>query len=169
MKSPATIALGLAVSIAASGYAYADHLNIDVEGAKIEGDSIVFPAVKIDKDGYVVIHAVEGGNPVIPASIGHTAVPAGDSENVSVAIEGGAKEGTDYVEATPDNAANGTYPLSRFLYVYVNKKPGQELAPIDREFVKLVLSKVGQEVVVKDGYIPLPAMVVEKQMADLGL
>ncbi len=80
-----------------------------------------------------------------------------------------SKNGTDYIDATPENAATGKYPLSRFLYVYVNKKPGQELAPLDREFVKLVLSKVGQEVVVKDGYIPLPAMVVEKQMADLGL
>ena len=80
-----------------------------------------------------------------------------------------SREGTDYVEATPENATNGTYPLSRFLYVYVNKKPGQELAPLEREFVKLVLSRVGQEVVVKDGYIPLPAKVVEKQMAELGL
>lgn len=58
---------------------------------------MVFPAVKIDKDGYVVIHAVENGEPVISASIGHTAVPAGDSQNVSVEIEGGAMEGTDYV------------------------------------------------------------------------
>lgn len=77
--------------------AHADHLDIDVEGATIEGNSVVFPAVKIDKDGYVVIHAVESGEAVIPASIGHTAVPAGDSENVSVEIEGGAMEGTVYV------------------------------------------------------------------------
>ncbi len=80
-----------------------------------------------------------------------------------------SKEGTDYIAATPENAATGKYPLSRFLYVYVNKKPGQELAPIEREFVKLVLSKAGQEVVVKDGYIPLPAKAVEKQLSDLGL
>ncbi|GGC09967.1 phosphate-binding protein PstS [Marinobacterium zhoushanense] len=80
-----------------------------------------------------------------------------------------SKEGTNFVEATPENAANGSYPLSRFLWVYVNKKPGQEMTPLDREFIKLVLSKVGQEVVVKDGYIPLPAKVVEKQLSDLGL
>ena len=79
------------------------------------------------------------------------------------------KDGEAFVEATSENAVNGTYPLSRFLYVYVNKKPGQALAPMEAEFVKLVMSKVGQEVVVKDGYIPLPARVVEKQMADLGL
>ncbi|WP_372739389.1 PstS family phosphate ABC transporter substrate-binding protein [Neptunomonas sp.] len=79
------------------------------------------------------------------------------------------KEGSAFVEATPENAVNGAYPLSRFLYVYVNKKPGAALPPMEAEFLKMVLAKVGQEVVVKDGYIPLPAKVVEKQMADLGL
>ncbi len=80
-----------------------------------------------------------------------------------------SKKGSEFVEPTPENAITGKYPLARSLLVYVNKKPGQELQPLEREFLKLVLSKVGQEVVVKDGYIPLPAKVVEKQMADLGL
>ena len=79
------------------------------------------------------------------------------------------KEGQAFVEATPDNAVNGSYPLSRFLYVYVNKQPNKPLAPIEREFLKLVLSQQGQEVVVKDGYIPLPAKVVEKQLSALGM
>jgi phosphate transport system substrate-binding protein len=72
-----------------------------------------------------------------------------------------SKKGTDYVEATPDNAINGTYPLARFLYVYVNKAPNKPLSPLEREFIKLVLSQQGQEVVVKDGYIPLPKKVVD--------
>ena len=50
-------------------------------------------------------------------------------------------------EATPEQAASGDFPLSRYLYVYVNKRPNQALAPLDREFVKLMLSKQGQEVV----------------------
>ncbi len=79
------------------------------------------------------------------------------------------KAGEDFVEATPENAINGKYPLARSLYVYINKKPGTDLQPLEREFLKLVMSKAGQEVVVKDGYIPLPAKVVEKQMAELGL
>lgn len=79
------------------------------------------------------------------------------------------KAGTPFVEATPENALNGSYPLARALYVYINKKPGQDLAPLEREFLKMVMSKVGQEVVVKDGYIPLPASLVEKQMKALGL
>jgi len=79
-----------------------------------------------------------------------------------------AKKGsTNYVEATPVNAINGTYPLTRYLFIYVNKKPNQPLAPLDGEFIKMVLSKTGQQVVIKDGYIPLPAKVVEKELAKL--
>lgn len=74
-----------------------------------------------------------------------------------------AKKGTtNFVEATPANAVNGSYPLTRFLYIYVNKKPNTPLAPMEAEFLKMVLSKTGQQVVIKDGYIPLPAKVVEK-------
>uniref|UniRef100_UPI003989CD62 PstS family phosphate ABC transporter substrate-binding protein n=1 Tax=Methyloglobulus sp. TaxID=2518622 RepID=UPI003989CD62 len=77
-----------------------------------------------------------------------------------------AKKGsTSFVEATPENALNGTYPLTRYLFVYVNKKPNQPLAPLEYEFVKMVLSKTGQQSVIKDGYIPLPTNVVEKALA----
>ena len=69
-----------------------------------------------------------------------------------------------FVDATPENAINGTYPLARFLYVYVNKEPGKDLDPLTSEFLKMVLSRQGQEVVVKDGYIPLPATVSEREM-----
>ncbi|MGY0218468.1 PstS family phosphate ABC transporter substrate-binding protein [Endozoicomonadaceae bacterium StTr2] len=79
------------------------------------------------------------------------------------------KPGQPFVDATPDNAVDGSYPLSRFLYVYVNKQPNKPLQPLEREFVKMVLSKAGQEVVVKDGYIPLPAKVAEKYRKELGL
>lgn len=80
-----------------------------------------------------------------------------------------SKRGGQYIAATPDNAVNGTYPLARFLYVYVNKAPNKGLSPLEREFFKLVLSKVGQEVVVKDGYIPLPLEVVNKTLKSLGM
>lgn len=76
-------------------------------------------------------------------------------------------EGKPFVEATPENAVNGSYPLSRFLYVYVNKEPGKELDPITREFLTLVLSRSGQEVVVKDGYIPMPAAVSARELEKL--
>jgi phosphate transport system substrate-binding protein len=77
------------------------------------------------------------------------------------------KAGDAFIPADTENALNGKYPLSRFLYIYVNKRPNQPLAPLEREFIKMVMSKVGQEVVVKDGYIPLPAKVAKKELAKL--
>ncbi len=78
-----------------------------------------------------------------------------------------SKKGTDYIEATPDNAVTGKYPLSRFLYIYVNKHPNKSLPPLEKEFMKLVLSKQGQKIVVKDGYIPLPIKVIDKYISQL--
>jgi len=77
------------------------------------------------------------------------------------------KEGAEFIDATKANAANGTYPLSRYLYVYINKAPNKPLTPIDREFITMILSKVGQKVVVKDGYVPLPPAVVEQELEKL--
>lgn len=74
------------------------------------------------------------------------------------------KDGGEFVEATAENAISGKYPLSRYLYVYINKAPNKPLQPLEKEFVKMVLSKAGQEVVVKDGYIPLPKAVAEKAL-----
>jgi phosphate transport system substrate-binding protein len=70
-----------------------------------------------------------------------------------------------FVDATNANAVTGSYPLSRFLYVYVNKEPGKALDPITSEFLEMVVSKQGQQVVVKDGYIPLPATVSAREIA----
>lgn len=80
-----------------------------------------------------------------------------------------AKRGDNFVEASMENAVGGKYPLSRFLYVYVNKHPNKPLSPMETEFVKMVLSQAGQKIVEKDGYIPLPAKVVAKQLKALGL
>jgi phosphate transport system substrate-binding protein len=77
------------------------------------------------------------------------------------------KAGDPFVEATPENALSGKYPLTRYLYVYVNKKPNTPMAPLDYEFIKMVLSQTGQQVVIKDGYIPLPAKIVEKALTEL--
>ena len=71
------------------------------------------------------------------------------------------------VPATPETALAGDYPLARYLYVYVNKRPGTPLAPLEFEFLRLVLSQTGQEVVLKDGYIPLSARVVARELRKL--
>lgn len=77
------------------------------------------------------------------------------------------KEGDPFIEADEANALSGKFPLSRALYVYVNKAPGKPLDPMVKEFMTMVLSKEGQQVVEKDGYVSLPAAVAAKELAKL--
>lgn len=72
--------------------------------------------------------------------------------------------GEPAIPATKEAASDGSYPLSRYLYIYVNKRPDTALAPLEREFLKLVLSVQGQEIVEKDGYVTLPAKVVQQEL-----
>ncbi len=70
--------------------------------------------------------------------------------------------GGDCVEPSAENAYSGKYPIARFLYIYVNKPTGKPLDPLTLQFLKMVLAKEGQEEVLKDGYYPLPASVIEE-------
>ncbi len=78
-------------------------------------------------------------------------------------------EGDEHFEPTAENAVSGDYPLARFLYVYVNKDPNEELPPIEREFLRLVLSEQGQDVTLRDGFIPLPESAASRERDNLGL
>lgn len=71
------------------------------------------------------------------------------------------------IDDSPENVITGKYPLSRFLYVYVNKAPNKPFDPLVREFLKYVLSQQGQETVVKDGFIPLTHKIVQEELAKL--
>ena len=77
------------------------------------------------------------------------------------------KAGQPFITASTGNVLTSKYPLSRFLYIYVNKSPNKPLAPLEREFINMVMSKVGQEAIVRGGYIPLPANVVKRELAKL--
>lgn len=78
-------------------------------------------------------------------------------------------EGQEFVEPNRENALSGKYPLSRFLYVYVNKHPTEPLGKAEAEFLRMILSKTGQHIVNKDGYIGLPKAVVDAELEKLGL
>jgi phosphate transport system substrate-binding protein len=67
------------------------------------------------------------------------------------------KEGSAFIEPNYENCLNGSYPLARYLYVYVNKAPGKDMDKLTSEFITFILSKQGQEITIKDGYFPLPA------------
>ena len=70
-----------------------------------------------------------------------------------------AKAGEPFAQANYANCLSGSYPMARFLYVYVNQKPNAPMDKLTGEFLKYVVSKEGQEIVVKDGYFPIPAEV----------
>lgn len=63
-----------------------------------------------------------------------------------------AKEGAAFIEPTDENILSGQYPLSRYLYLYVNKAPNKPLQLLETEFIKLLFSKQGQALVKLDGY-----------------
>jgi phosphate transport system substrate-binding protein len=73
------------------------------------------------------------------------------------------------VAAEPKFAYSGEYPLSRFLYLGVNHKPGTPLDPLRREFLRYVLSGTGQGDVKKDGYLPVTAAVAKRALASVGI
>jgi phosphate transport system substrate-binding protein len=83
------------------------------------------------------------------------------------AVPLGKKEGS-CIEANAENAYSGKYPLARFLYIYLNKNPNEPLDPLRGEFIKYVLSKQGQQAVIKDGYYPITAAVVDRDAKTLG-
>ena len=79
-----------------------------------------------------------------------------------------SKTGSSQIyEANADNVYAGSYPLTRYLYIYVNKAPGKPLDPLVKSFIEFVLSKEGQESVVKDGFIPLAKEIVELELKKL--
>jgi phosphate transport system substrate-binding protein len=65
-------------------------------------------------------------------------------------------------EPTYENCLTQDYPLARFLYIYINKSPVEPIDPLTKEFLKFVLSREGQEIVVKDGYYPMTAEFAEQ-------
>ena len=73
------------------------------------------------------------------------------------------------VPAEAEFAYSGEYPLARFLYVYVNHRPGTELDPLRREFIKYMFSRQGQQDVVRDGYLPVDANVARRALQQVGI
>ncbi|MCK6478768.1 MAG: phosphate ABC transporter substrate-binding protein [Planctomycetes bacterium] len=80
-----------------------------------------------------------------------------------------AMKGDKFIAATPENAYTGEYPLARFLWLYVNHKPGSSMDPLRREFIRYIMSQEGQLDVVKDGYFPLTADLAKEQLRKIGL
>ncbi len=120
-------------------------------------------SVKEQPGSSAVVNAVANDKSAIGYSgIGYLTA---DVRAVPLAMDAGAAP----VPADPAHAYTGDYPLSRFLYMYVNAKPGEGLDPLRREFVRFIFSRQGQEVVVKDGYYPVTADMARGALKSAGL
>lgn len=85
------------------------------------------------------------------------------------AIRVSLDDGEEAFPAEGDYAYSGDYPLARYLYIYINYDARKRLDPLRAEFIKLVFSKQGQEVVVKDGYIPVTTDIAREDLEHLGI
>jgi phosphate transport system substrate-binding protein len=72
--------------------------------------------------------------------------------------------GQPYIMPTADTVADGTYPLSRSLYLYVKKGAKDKLARAIIEFLKFASSQEGQQAVVQAGFFPLTKALIAKNM-----
>jgi phosphate transport system substrate-binding protein len=78
------------------------------------------------------------------------------------------RDGGACVAPTTQTVYDHSYPLSRYVYVFVHKKPGQPLEPKVKEFLKAILSREGQQQVANDRvYLPLTPQVVQEELAKL--
>lgn len=89
------------------------------------------------------------------AAIGFASYFFGSRRTRPIALS--ASDSGPYFLPTQQNCAEGKYPLARSLYVYVNKKPGTNLAPPTGHFLGFICSKQGQETAAKEGNYPLTA------------
>jgi phosphate transport system substrate-binding protein len=95
------------------------------------------------------------------------ALLANVTPNVKV-LKVAPKVGGPCYEPNVENVYSHKYPMSRYVYIYVNRKPGQPLEPKVKEFLKLVLSREGQDVVAKEQvFIPLLPEVVQEELKKL--
>ncbi len=95
-------------------------------------------------------------------AIGYSGIGYATSSVRAVALA--EKKGETPKAANAENSYSGEYPLARFLYIYINRAPGKPLDPLVREFIRMVCSKEGQEIVVKDGYFPILAAVANEEL-----
>jgi phosphate transport system substrate-binding protein len=101
--------------------------------------------------------------------IGYSGIGYKTSDVRAVPLSADTGANPEFMAAVAGNAYSGDYPLARFLYLSVNYKPGADLDALRREFIRFVFSRDGQEAVVKDGYLPVPATVCAEELSSVGI
>ena len=99
-------------------------------------------------------------------AIGYSGVGFKTADVKAVEIDGGNGQ---CVAPTQENAYAGTYAITRFMYIYMNVKPGEAAEPLQKEFVRFILSRNGQKDVSKDGFYPMPYTLIKDDLANVGV
>ncbi|MGA2127215.1 MAG: phosphate ABC transporter substrate-binding protein [Xanthobacteraceae bacterium] len=77
--------------------------------------------------------------------------------------------GATCYDTSAEATFSGNYPVARYLYVYLNKKPDQPLDRLRTEFIKYILSKDGQTQIETGGYYPITNEMRENDLKRLGI
>jgi phosphate transport system substrate-binding protein len=131
------------------------------ENALFKGD--FKPTVKEQPGSSAVVQAVASDK----YGIGYSGIGYSTADVRSVPLA--AKQGAAAIATEPKFAYSGDYPLSRFLYLSVNHKPGTAIDPLRGEFIRYVLSATGQGDVRKDGYLPVTGPIAKRALQSVGL
>jgi phosphate transport system substrate-binding protein len=84
-----------------------------------------------------------------PNALGYVGMGFIDERVKSVSVAANAE--SEYVCLMPENVVNGTYPISRPLYIYTNGEPQD----VVKMFIDYVLSEAGQKIVFETDFIPI--------------
>ena len=83
---------------------------------------------------------------------------------IAIAPRGGGEA----VFPSRESFQNRSYPLTRSVYMFLNRKPGSAIDPKLKEFLSYILSREGQDIVAREGgYLPLTAAVAREQLQKL--
>ncbi|MEZ9926385.1 PstS family phosphate ABC transporter substrate-binding protein [Vibrio breoganii] len=100
------------------------------------------------------------------SSIGYSGVA---SKAVGTRLLPIAEYDDNYTLPTPENIISGKYPLSRQLCIYVNKQPNKALPRSQRELIRFIYSKQGQQAVSREGYIAISRELAQKELSKVDL
>ncbi|AJY48643.1 MULTISPECIES: PstS family phosphate ABC transporter substrate-binding protein [Halomonadaceae] len=107
------------------------------------------------------------GSSAVVAAVGESANAMGYAgfNHLTPAVRAVSLYDDDGIAITPDEAAiqNGDYPLSRYLYLYVNLPPGASLPPAEQALLALIMSDEGQQIARASGFVPLTPSVLDAQ------
>jgi phosphate transport system substrate-binding protein len=136
------------------GYAPEDAAHQIFQQQVLEGGSFQL-SMRAQRGGSSIVQGVAA----VPGSIGFASIFFACKRVRTVPLAGA--DGRLYAP-TAENVNNHRYPLSRFLYICVNKPPRQPLGGPAAEFLRFLLSREGQQIVTEGGNFPLDAATLEQ-------